>query len=463
MERYHHRRVILEQGDDATGGRRSTRHGYVLSTHLVLAHAREPDRRVDTSMVQEVEFERLVPVRTATTIAEPWGDDEIAAQLNDAKRLIMRAVSTRFFAAIVDDRVVAYCEVRSDGRTAQIEDVEAVRAYRGRGLGRAIVQHALDEARRDHDVVFLEALADDWPRRLYAKLGFDAVDRRDFLTKFPHPLTRLRLRTPRLELRLPTVFELRQLFRVAERGIHDPEFMPFERRLDRRPERARLPRLPPRTSSPRSAPESWSLAPRGLPRRRADRRAGDPRRSGSRATGRWTTGSWLGGAWQGQGLGTEMRAAVLTLAFDELGAERRHARGRSRGTRSRSASRASSATSTSASHTVSPRGIPVEHATTSSSRVSASARRCRSRLIGLEGLLAALRRLVGSRLIAWRRRRACHDDAAAPPAARGSPRDDGRAARARGVDPAATTSRRSRARPRTCGARTGWCSSATSR
>ena len=53
-------------------------------------------------------------------------------------------------------------------------------AYRGRGLGRAIVQHALEEARRDHDVVFLDALADDWPRRLYAKLGFGAVDRRDF-------------------------------------------------------------------------------------------------------------------------------------------------------------------------------------------------------------------------------------------------------------------------------------------
>ena len=227
MERFHHRRVILERGDDEAAAALGDL-GYVRSTHLVFAHAREPDRRVDTSMVHEVEFERLVPARTAATIAEPWGDDDIATQLNDAKRLIMRAVPTRFFAAIVDDRVAAYCEVRSDGRTAQIEDVEAVRAYRGRGLGRAIVQHALDEARRGHDVVFLEALADDWPRRLYAKLGFDAVDRRDFLTKFPHPLTRLRLRTPRLELRLPTVFELRQLYQVAAAGIHDPGFMPFE-------------------------------------------------------------------------------------------------------------------------------------------------------------------------------------------------------------------------------------------
>ena len=62
-----------------------------------------------------------------------------------------------------------------------------MRAYRGRGLGRAIVQHALAEARRVNDVVFLEALADDWPRHLYTKLGFDVVDRRDFLTRFPIP------------------------------------------------------------------------------------------------------------------------------------------------------------------------------------------------------------------------------------------------------------------------------------
>ncbi len=33
------------------------------------------------------------------------------------------------------------------------------------------------------------------------------------------------------------------------------------------------------------------------------------------------TGSWLGKSQQGQGIGTEMRAAALHLAFTELGAE----------------------------------------------------------------------------------------------------------------------------------------------
>ena len=251
---------------------------------------------------------------------EPWGDDDIATQLNDAKRLIMRAVPTRFFAAIVDDRVAAYCEVRSDGRTAQIEDVEAVRAYRGRGLGRAIVQHALDEARSGHDVVFLEALADDWPRRLYAKLGFDAVDRRDFLTKFPHPLTRLRLRTPRLELRLPTVFELRQLYQVAAAGIHDPGFMPFETAwTDGLNEADFLAYHAAHLAA--FSPESWELGLGRFPStaaRSASRRAGER----SPPTGQSPPVPGSAGLAQGQGLGTEMRAAVLTLAFAGLGAER---------------------------------------------------------------------------------------------------------------------------------------------
>jgi hypothetical protein len=41
------------------------------------------------------------------------------------------------------------------------------------------------------------------------------------------PLWDLRVRTPRLELRLPTEDELVELFRVAEGGIHPPEEMPF--------------------------------------------------------------------------------------------------------------------------------------------------------------------------------------------------------------------------------------------
>ena len=382
MERCHHRRVILEQGGDATAAALVER-GYVRSTHIVFAHRREPDRRVDTSMVEEVEFDRIVPVRIATTIAEPWGDDEIARQLNDAKRLIMRAVATRFFAALVDDRVAAYCEIRSDGRTAQIEDVEAVSAYRGRGLGRAIVQHALDEARRTHDVVFLEALADDWPRRLYAKLGFDPVGRRDFLTRFPHPLTRLRLRTPRLELRLPTIFELRELYRVAAGGIHDPNFMPFETAWTdglNEPDflgyhAAQLQGF---------SAGNWEL---GLVAFQGGRPIG-VQALGARsfASDRTvSTGSWLGRDFQGQGLGTEMRAAVLTLAFAGLGAARARS-GAIEGNRPSLGVSRKFAYEHTGTATVSPRGVPVAHDNLELSRERFSSP-VPVDVVGLDGLL----------------------------------------------------------------------------
>lgn len=46
------------------------------------------------------------------------------------------------------------------------------------------------------------------------------------------------------------------------------------------------------------------------------------------------TGSWLGSAWQGQGLGTEMRAALLELAFAELDAIEAHSTARADNPRS---------------------------------------------------------------------------------------------------------------------------------
>jgi RimJ/RimL family protein N-acetyltransferase len=220
------------------------------------------------------------------------------------------------------------------------------------------VQHALEGALRGHEIVFLEALADDWPRELYRKLGFDVVDRRDVYTKFPHPLTRLRLRTPRLELRVANVTELRALYRVAEAGIHDPAEMPFgvawTDDLNEAPFVAHH-----LDGLAQSRPEHWNVIlvafcdgqPVGAQSVRGERFA--ERRTVD-------TGSWLGRGHQGQGLGTEMRAAVLALAFDELGAERATSGAIQRNPQSLGVSRKLGYVETGA-HLVRPRGAPVEH------------------------------------------------------------------------------------------------------
>ncbi|MGZ8571831.1 MAG: GNAT family N-acetyltransferase, partial [Actinomycetota bacterium] len=52
--------------------------------------------------------------------------------------------------------------------------VNTLEEARGRGLARAVVLAAADEARgQGADPVFLIADAADWPKELYGKLGFD--------------------------------------------------------------------------------------------------------------------------------------------------------------------------------------------------------------------------------------------------------------------------------------------------
>jgi RimJ/RimL family protein N-acetyltransferase len=119
----------------------------------------------------------------------------------------------------------------------------------------------------------------------------------------------LRLRTPRVELRLPTHDELLELRDVAHAGIHPPDEMPFGVAWTDEPysEGFVVDFLEAQLAEWR--PDEWNLN-LGVWLHGAD----FPR---SRTVG---TGSWLGLGFQRRGWGTEMRAAVLELAFRGLGA-----------------------------------------------------------------------------------------------------------------------------------------------
>jgi RimJ/RimL family protein N-acetyltransferase len=135
------------------------------------------------------------------------------------------------------------------------------------------------------------------------------------------PLFGLRIRSERLVLRLPTDEDLLALLDLAKAGIHPADEMPFG--------------------------IAWSVLPspdfeRGFLAHHWGVRAewsvddwrlsllveADGRPVGSQSVGGKAfaihrtvdTGSWLGRAYQGQGLGKEMRSAVLAFAFDGLGA-----------------------------------------------------------------------------------------------------------------------------------------------
>jgi RimJ/RimL family protein N-acetyltransferase len=133
------------------------------------------------------------------------------------------------------------------------------------------------------------------------------------------PLWEIRVRTPRLVLRLPTDDELLGLYRVAEGGIHPPGQMPFFFAwTDDLQEDSFLAFHRGAWESWR--PDKWTL---NFVTFADGRPIGTQEVSGEDfATTRTVgSGSWLGEPFQGQGFGTEQRAGMLEFAFRGLGAE----------------------------------------------------------------------------------------------------------------------------------------------
>lgn len=137
----------------------------------------------------------------------------------------------------------------------------------------------------------------------------------------PWPLRHLVLRTPRLTLRPDDDAGLYELAALALRGVHPPEEMPFLTAwTDQPPDnlvrssvqhfwRARA----------QLTATDWSV---NFLVRHGGQVIGVQELSGKQfaITREVSTGSWLGLSHQRQGFGTEMRAAVLLLAFDHLSA-----------------------------------------------------------------------------------------------------------------------------------------------
>ncbi|WP_281070383.1 GNAT family N-acetyltransferase [Nocardia goodfellowii] len=130
------------------------------------------------------------------------------------------------------------------------------------------------------------------------------------------------MRTPRLELRMPSMEDLGALAGLAAEGVHDPAVQPFTAGwTDAGPdERARgLLQWHWRCWAEWRV-ASWALNLVVL----RDGEVVGTQSVGARdfaVCAEVNTGSWLGLKHHGQGMGTEMRAAVLELAFALLGAD----------------------------------------------------------------------------------------------------------------------------------------------
>lgn len=137
----------------------------------------------------------------------------------------------------------------------------------------------------------------------------------------PWPLRHLELRTPRLTLRPDDDEGLRELAAVGALGVHPPEEMPFATPWTDQPVDQMVRGTVQHFWSARAGvtPTSWTV---NFLVRHEGAVIGVQSVSGREfaITREISTGSWLGREYQGRGYGTQMRAAVLLLAFDHLGA-----------------------------------------------------------------------------------------------------------------------------------------------
>ena len=151
--------------------------GYGANHLVVMVLRRNPDRRPEPDLAKEADLTTVRPMLETVIGREPYAtSEETVRMLAGYRGELERHAGARFFCARVDGEIASICELYADGGVAQVEDVNTLEEFRGRGLGRMVVQRAVDEALAGGaKLVFIQALAADWPKELYAKLGFDPI------------------------------------------------------------------------------------------------------------------------------------------------------------------------------------------------------------------------------------------------------------------------------------------------
>ena len=173
-----HREIRVD--DDDVGGMVAdglAAHGYDIDRLVVMRSTDEIDPPAADDPVGEVDLSTLRPAIETVIRREPYGSDEgTVAVLASYRGELVRNAGARFFCARVGDEIVSMCDLYQDGPIAQIEDVNTLQEFRDRGFARSVIRRAVAEATAaGAELLFLEALADDWPKELYAKLGFSPI------------------------------------------------------------------------------------------------------------------------------------------------------------------------------------------------------------------------------------------------------------------------------------------------
>ena len=178
-----HRKVeLLDGGDALVDGFKAA--GWTSDRLVVMLLQAADVRGAAPAPVREVGFE---PIRG---LMEQWYGEMMSAaearDLGDADADTAPASGGRFFLVERDGDPAACCVLLGTDGIGQVEEVYTAKPHRGHGLASAVIRAAIAASReRGDDLVMILADAEDWPQRLYERLGFETIDEYRSYTRKP--------------------------------------------------------------------------------------------------------------------------------------------------------------------------------------------------------------------------------------------------------------------------------------
>lgn len=144
---------------------------------VLMTLSEAPDRATDTGVVVEAGEDEMLELMGRWYVEDPGPNPMERRELFDYTRRETRVHGDRMLGVRSSDgHLVAMTKLRTDGRVAQVEDVYTVPEARGRGHARALVSRAIELASETGaELTFITADDNDWPKLLYARIGFRPV------------------------------------------------------------------------------------------------------------------------------------------------------------------------------------------------------------------------------------------------------------------------------------------------
>ncbi|MEP7059777.1 MAG: GNAT family N-acetyltransferase [Actinomycetota bacterium] len=172
-----HRRIMLSDTEGERVGAGMHDLGYTPDRTVAMVHRGEPDRAPHPELVEEVDHAHRRTFLKASYLREKWGEAPgVADALSEFSGWLEAKIGARFFVQRIEGEIAGTCELYVHDGMAQVESVDTLPEFRGRGIARNVVMRAVAEGRgAGADTVFIEADAADWPQELYERLGFEHV------------------------------------------------------------------------------------------------------------------------------------------------------------------------------------------------------------------------------------------------------------------------------------------------